>query len=301
MPLNWEDFDKEAARKAGSAKLNAEERVGIEELAAQALAIPQSARSCLWGAALGYGRDAEAIVQLFDRIEHRYLQFPDSLIVKIYRTRKPAFGRWHGEQFGRMPAFSGNPLIQQSVAAGEIRDWRGKQRSYAILQYVPGTVLDAWLADRPEALPEPRFFLEQIFLDMIIPLWSVGHRGWDLRSGNMVVNPATRQLTMIDTDSYQNTFEELTVADKGWTKRDDFESRFFDRGIARLVTRMLPGNQDSVGRGTSKELVAEALDASGFRAALHRLGRPNSSADSVAAARRNCARFLDRLRAKRTA
>ena len=75
-------------------------------------------------------------------------------------------------------------------------------------------------------------------MDMVIPLWSLGHRGWDIRSGNMIVDPGTQQLTLIDTDSYQNTFAEVTGSDLGWGRRDDFEGRFFRRGVGRLVNRI---------------------------------------------------------------
>jgi hypothetical protein len=295
MPLNWEEFDQEAARKAGSTKLNPEERAEIEELAARALVIPPNARSEFWGAALGYGRDAQAIVQLLDGIEHRHTNSPGALIVKLYRTRKPAFSRWHSEQFGRMPGFSGNPRIQQSIAADEVQDWRGKSRSYAVLQHVPGIVLDAWLEMTPKSQTPVRFFLEQIFMEMVIPLWNLGHRGWDLRSGNMVVDPATQQLTMIDTDSYQNTFAEVTGGTSVWTRRDDFENRFFRRGLSRVVNRISQGKQKPVARRNTELQATSLLEASNFLAALHNLGRPNSSRNDVAVARQACAHFLDRL------
>jgi hypothetical protein len=296
MPLYWEEFDKEAERKApGSEKLGEPERRGIEQLAAEALGVPQAVRTEGWGAVLGYGRDAQAVIQVFDWVEHRHGDCRSSLIVKIYRCRKPVFSRWHGEQFGRMPGFPGNPRVQQSVAAGEVRDWRGKIRSYAVLQYVPGIVLDARLETAPKTRTPVRNLLEQIFMDMVIPLWSLGHRGWDLRSGNLVVDPENRQLTMIDTDSYQNTFTEVTGGTLGWSKRDDFENRFFRRGVGRLVSRIGLGKQKATTRKNSEIRIARVLETSGFQAALHGLGRPDSPPNHTAIARQSFDHFLDRL------
>lgn len=298
MPLNWEEFYKEAERKApDKEKLREQELRAIEQLAAQALRISETVRTEVWGAVLGYGRDAEAIIQVFDGIAHGYRDCRYPLIVKLYRCRKPVFSRWHGEQFGCMPGFSENPRIQQSIAAGEVRDWRSKNRSYAILQYVPGIVLDAWLEVAPKTQRSVRFFLEQIFMEMVIPLWNLGHRGWDLRSGNMVVDPATQQLTMIDTDSYQNTFGEVTGCTAGWSKRDDFESKFFHRGVRRLVSRISLGKQKATARKNSERRIASVLETSEFRSALHSLGRPDTPPDHLVAAQQNCIQFLDQLAA----
>ncbi len=132
---------------------------------------------------------------------------------------------------------------------------------------------------------------------MVIPLWNLGHRGWDLRSGNMVVDPATQQLTMIDTDSYQNIFAEVTGGTLGWSKRDDFESRFFRRGFGRLVSRIGLGKQKAATRKNSELRIARVLETSGFQAALHSLGRPDSPPNHLVVAQQNCIQFLDQLAA----
>jgi hypothetical protein len=160
---------------------------------------------------------------------------------------------------------------------------------------VPGIVLDAWLEVVPRNQTTVRDFLEQIFMDMVIPLWSLGHRGWDLRSGNMVVDPATRRLTMIDTDSYQNTFAEVTGGTLVWNRRDDFESRFFRRGLTRIVNRISQSKQSAAVRKNRERCIASVSEASGFLAALHDLGRPNSPHDNVAVARQACVHFVDQL------
>ncbi len=132
-------------------------------------------------------------------------------------------------------------------------------------------------------------------MDMVIPLWSLGHRGWDLRSGNMIVDPGTQQLTLIDTDSYQNTFAEVTGSDLGWDRRDDFEGKFFRRGVGRLVNRIRQGKQKTAVRKKSELRIVSVLEGSGFRAALHDLGRPGTEPGTAAIARQACVQFLDQL------
>ena len=80
----------------------------------------------------------------------------------------------------------------------------------------------------------------------------------------LVVDPATQQLTLIDTDSYQNTFSEVTGCTPGWSRRDDFESRFFQRGVGRLVSRICLCKQKAAARRNSELGIANVLETSGF-------------------------------------
>ncbi|MBI2876989.1 MAG: hypothetical protein HYY20_08920 [Candidatus Tectomicrobia bacterium] len=100
------EFDREQRRKAsGREPLGEGERQRIEQLVSQALQLPEAAQAGLWGAALGYGRDAEAVIRVNDGIEHGYESCGHPIAVKLYRCRKPKFVHWHAEQFKQMPGF----------------------------------------------------------------------------------------------------------------------------------------------------------------------------------------------------
>jgi hypothetical protein len=295
--LDWTGYEIERRRKGTGTALTEADRQALEQMLVNLLGLSASDAARTWGAVVGYGRDADGVVRLEPGVPHRFSAGEQSVAVKVYRGRKPRFVQWHGRLFRSTPGLLGHSRVQQSLAAGDAVDGHGVQRSYAVVQYLPGVVLEAWL---PEQQPMPiraaRSCLEQI-LGLVIDLWGASLRTWDLRPGNLIIDPDSGRVALVDTDSYQNLHEEVTLRPHDWSVRDRFEASFFERLPGNLVFQVLTGRKKGGNRADQRELarIEQALADSGLKAALRVLGRPGSQGSDTTRARQACAALLDGL------
>ena len=90
---------------------------------------------------------------------HKYAGFPEA-VVKIFRRDCPRerfakIARWHNGDFGKFPILK-SKNFQQSLGAGEYVDKFGKVYFYAVMEYIPGTLLqDFGLELRTDFLRHP--------------------------------------------------------------------------------------------------------------------------------------------------
>src|SRR5262249_23185374 len=163
--LDWSAYDAERARRAGGAAgLDAARRADVEATLVGLLELSPSDATGVWGDAVGYGRDSVAVVRPRDGLSHRYASDRFPVAVKVYRRRSPRLLAWHTDLFRRTPCVSGNPRVQQSVAAGEATDTRGRRRSFAVVQFVPGVLLEGWLAAKaPPPAERAAALLREVF------------------------------------------------------------------------------------------------------------------------------------------
>jgi hypothetical protein len=293
--LNWTAYDAERRRKAdGQGGLGPAQRQALEEMLVSVLRLPAAGAAATWGEVVGYGAQSAAVVRIRDGVPHPFATPGHPLAVKVYRVRNPRFVEWHARLFHRLPVLAGNPRVQQSVTAGDAVHGLGKKRSYVILHYLPGRLLEAWLQEQQPPPPGAAgAILEEVFR-LVIDLWAAGLRPWDVRAGNLILDPADLRVRLVDTDACQRTAEELLARPHDWTRRDQGEALFFRRLPGDVVFRILTGSKRRGDRrdGAGVARIVRALAESGLKAALSRLGRPTGPADAVALAHQSLADFL---------
>lgn len=292
--LDWSAYDAERTRKArGKAGVTAADRAALESLLTGVLELSPADAARTWGDAIGYGLDAIVVVRVRDGIAHAHSAAGFPVAVKVYRTRKPRLVAWHGRLFRRAPGLAGNPRVQQSVAAGDAIDGRGHRRSYAVVQYVPGVLLEGWLAEHAPPPDRTAAILREVF-EMVFGFWSAGLRPWDVRPGNLILDLPTGRLTLIDTDASHRTIEDVLERPDDWLRRDAVEQRFLRRLPANVLVPVLTGRKPGPLR-QDRKLVRDAADAladSGLDEAMRALGRPDAPPNATRQARAALDAFL---------
>jgi hypothetical protein len=293
--LNWSAYDAERRRKAdGQGGLNPAQRRALEEMLVSVLRLSAAEAAATWGEVVGYGAQSAAVVRIHDSVPHQFATIGQPLAVKVYRVRNPRFVEWHARLFHRLPILIGNARVQQSVTAGDAVDGLGKKRSYVVLHYLPGRLLEAWLQEQqPPPSADALAILEEVFR-LVIELWAAGLRPWDVRAGNLILDPDGLRVRLVDTDACQRTAEELLAHPQDWTRRNQGEALFFRRLPGDVVFRILTGSKRRSNRqdGARVARIVGALAESGLKPALSQLGRPASPAGAVELAHQALADFL---------
>lgn len=102
---------------------------------------------------------------------------------KFWFKSSQARGEW---RLARALAERGVPIVRH-VALGECRSWRGIEESILITEGFDGVPANEVAALPPETIP---VFIERI--------WQAGVVQRDLHPANLLVNPATRELRLVD-------------------------------------------------------------------------------------------------------
>lgn len=234
MTLDWRNYDGFDWTNARQSPMGADERAEVETLAADLMSVSQEERLETWSVASPPGRFAATVIHILPRIHHRYLDHAAGhqiaeVGVKIFKTNRDACREakrvlpFHHEQVHKLPGLP-NDHVQKTLGGGIHRDRRGVERPYVIQEWVSGQTLEQllrreWL-DTPPDVDCVETILEQLFLKIIIPLWSEGTIWWDIRDANYCWDRASRTLKLIDIDSLAAYADEILNTPDIWERRD---------------------------------------------------------------------------------
>jgi hypothetical protein len=208
-------------------------------------------------------------------LQHPYIDRASRVVVKIYKGDWSTAGgkeyeTYHADHFQRVPVLQQSPFIQKSITAGIHRNYNGTF-PYAVLQYIEGEeladLIRAGNMDPARALN----FIEQLLLDIWIPLWDGGLRFKDCHPGNFIVTGDDR-VCMIDTEQMRKDAAELLTTPKDWRKRQAHE----DMGLARLpglLSRILAATRDAISEATAKKRIKDGINSLDLSTNLSRLDR----------------------------
>jgi hypothetical protein len=281
MSVDWEGYDRHAKKGL----LSPESREVVERSAAELLALPPEAAAGVWGRAVGWGCEAAAVIHIPPGVPHRFRERAAEVAVKVYRTAAAKAIAYQQEYLvGREL-----PRLQRSFAAEIRREAGGKGRGYVVVDFVPGTPMDARLRedDRADAAMVTGW-VRQCLAELVAPLWARRYRFWDVRPTNLVLSPDGR-LTLIDNDLLRHGGVERDLRPEDWTVRDHVEAIALGRGgnhfgmLPRLVRQLLRA-QGKHSDARLRRGVLAAWAASGVGQALAALGRAGADVEAAQAA-----------------
>jgi hypothetical protein len=276
MPLDWKIYDSYFhSPGCDQTPLGAEEKIELEERVAGYLQISMKDLGAIWGRCSHPGVNALTVIRIPIEIRHIHsdLARNRAIGVKIFRSSGGIGGdgpRWvhfHLQQRPDLPGVNGNSHIQK-VLAGEMI---GSNASL-IQEWIEGVTWDEFFG-RDAALVSPdtaKKLLEDLFLEIVIPLWGAGVVWWDVRGANYVVENSEnrKQLVMIDTDVLQNYAEEIFKNPNDHSKRDKgqitaakrFKTMVITASNAVLRNFELPKKESSKKKKLAEEIIGEGLE-----------------------------------------
>jgi hypothetical protein len=300
MAVDWTDYDAFAWSNARQSPLDDDQRADLAAWAADLLELAAADREGVWGHASPPGRYAATVIRLAPQVGHRFTMAAERAQVgeiglKLFKMT-PDAGRaahqavdFHARALGRLPGLP-NPRVQRSISAGLRPDGPGGARGYVVQEWMRGASLEDCLrVTWPKAPVDQsvvRSLLEQLFGDIVIPLWQAGTIWWDFRDANFCCDDGV--LRMIDVDSLGAYASEILQTPARWDARDKGRATALAR-LRKMSGRLLCARQ---GAGRSK--VERGLQAAwtDFEPALRQLGH---DVDAGEAARAALGRFLDTL------
>ena len=201
------------------------------------------------------------------------------VLVKIYKGYGSTAGNeqyrtYHGSHFQKVPALMKNPRIQKSLAAGIYRRG-GSVHPYAVLEYISGTELADRIEEGGMDIQMACRIIEEILLEIWIPIWGAGLRFKDCHPGNFILG-ADGHVYMIDTEQIRKDAAELLLTPATWKQRDRHEELGIQR-LPGLITRLTRAARPDCKEGAVDREVRRLLGAAGLPELIKRLGRGTSS------------------------
>ena len=197
------------------------------------------------------------------------------VLVKIYKGDGSTSGNeqyrtYHGCHFQKVSALMGNPYIQKSLAAGIYRRG-GCVHPYAVLEYIPGTELADLIKGAKLDFQDACRIIENILLEIWIPVWGAGLRFKDCHPGNFILG-ANGHVYMIDTEQIRKDAAEILLTPAIWKQRDRHEELAIQR-LPGLITRLIRAARPDCKEGTVDREVRRLLGEAGLAENLMNLGR----------------------------
>jgi hypothetical protein len=301
MTVDWADYEAFAWSNARQSPLDDRQRANLAAWAADLLELGAADRAGVWGHASPPGRYAATVIRLAPRLGHRFKLAADraqiaAVGIKLFKVTPDAARAarqavdFHARALGRLPGLP-NPRVQRSISAGlRPDDGPGSERGYVVQEWMRGASLEDCLrvtwAKVPVDRSVVRSLLEQLFGDIVIPLWQAGTVWWDFRDANFCCDDGV--LRMIDVDSLAAYAGEILRTPARWDARDKGRATAIAR-LRRMSVRLLCARQ-----GAAKSRVERGLNDAWlpFEPALQRLGHDAGAGE---AARVALERFLDAL------
>jgi hypothetical protein len=205
-------------------------------------------------------------------ISHRLAGRQERVLVKLYKGDGSTVGsagyqQYHQCDFHGFAPLVSNSHVQQSLEAG-VRPGVGP---FAVVQFVEGQELAVLLEESTITSNLARQIIEDILLEIWIPLWAEGLRFKDCHPGNFVVT-AEGRVVMIDTEQMRKDLDERLHRPSEWTQRDKHERAGLSRLPGLLQRIVLATNRGLSKAGVLRD-VKSALASTGLPDCLHQLGR----------------------------
>lgn len=247
--LNWTAYDKFNWAGSEQCKMNSAEKDAFDSLGADILQLDAVTRAQSWGSVSSPGRNA-AVIRVHDGVPHRFKR-NTSIGLKIFNLKdgevmRRKISKFHNEQRAKFPGLP-HALIQNVFRCETISN-QGKERGYIIQQWTNGEILEDKM--RTGIGPKDMWrILDDLFLELLIPLWGVGSSWWDVRASNYVFTP-DRRLVMIDSDTLGGYADEIVETPFVFTKRNNGTRT----AIRRYSTWVLKFADQFAASGKKKEM-----------------------------------------------
>ena len=218
------------------------------------------------------GARTRAVLATRPGILHRLADRQERVLLKLYKGDGSTAGSvqyqdYHQRDFHRFAPLTSNSHVQQSLEAG-VHPGVGP---FALLQFVEGQELAVLLEESSITANLARQIIEDILLDIWIPLWAEGLRFKDCHPGNFVVTAQDR-VVMIDTEQMRKDLDERLHRPREWTQRDKHERAGLSR-LPGLLQRIILGASRGLSKAGVLRDVKSALASTGLPDCLHQLGR----------------------------
>ena len=219
--LNWNPYDAHDWANSDQEPMDPAEKTGFEQLAVAILKISAAEASTIWGTVQPPGRNAY-VIRIHDGVRHQFARNKNPLGLKVFnlvdgKTMWPSVSRFHNTQRKNLPGLP-NERVQAVWHCATIKPADSVERGYLIQAWVEGEVLEHKFKGELSEHETLRL-LDDLFLELIIPLWSAGSSWWDVRASNYVVTPAGR-LMMIDSDTLGGYADEIVGTPAEFVRRN---------------------------------------------------------------------------------
>jgi hypothetical protein len=148
-----------------------------------------------------------------------------------------------------------------------------------VLEFVEGQELAVLLEESTITANLARQIIEDILLEIWIPLWAEGLRFKDCHPGNFVVT-AEGRVVMIDTEQMRKDLDERLHLPSEWTQRDKHERAGLSR-LPGLLQRIVLATDRGLSKAGVLRDVKSALALTGLAESLHALGRGGDQGSCV--------------------
>lgn len=248
--LNWKPYNNHHWAKSKQKPLNNQEKKKFEQMAANTLLIPFCETGECWGTVHPPGRNA-IVIQVRPEWRHQYSHYRLPIGLKIYNLKDgkvmwPSIRRFHQDHRPQMRGLP-NAHVQEVLACGTTKGTDGIERGYLVQQWIDGVALDQKIKAGPTT-NEVLQITDDLFQEIIIPLWSHGSSWWDVRPSNYVVTPSGR-LFMIDSDTVGGYADEIIQTPEVFTQRNNGTRTAMKRYgtlLSRLAGRVAGRGQKSI-------------------------------------------------------
>jgi len=218
------------------------------------------------------GARTRAVLATRPGISHRLADRQERVLVKLYKGDGSTVGsgqyqQYHQRDFHGFAPLTSNSHVQQSLEGG-VHPGVGP---YAVLQFVEGQELAVLLEESTITSHQARQIIEDILLEIWIPLWTEGLRFKDCHPGNFVVTAQDR-VVMTDTEQMRKDLDERLHRPSEWTQRDKHERAGLSR-LPGLLQRIILGANRGLSKAGVLRDVKSALASTGLPDCLHHLGR----------------------------
>lgn len=247
--INWVDhYDSYKWDQSDQSPLAANEKKAIEEMAIEILGIRAGIPKQYWGVAHPPGRHAHTVIHLSQNLRHLFSQHGATLGLKIFNAGNdcpwmgPKMVTFQTTQRNLLPGLP-NAHVQRVFDGGFATTKSNVRHAYLIQEWIEGETLEGKIASGIGVHDLLRV-LDDLFLKIIIPLWSKGVVWWDVRDSNYIFTPDKR-LIMIDTDILAASVEEMAANSPVYTQRNRHSRTAMARYRA-MIGRMAVSNSEAV-------------------------------------------------------
>jgi len=241
LKLNWRDYyDRYRWMEVNQPRMIPAEKEIIEGLGVKILGLtPADAKTC-WGVAHPPGRFAATVISINPDIRHKYFKRGKKMALKIFKTNEdtrkesPRLVKFHNELRKNLHGLP-NEYVQEVFHAGNEVAADGVAYDFLIQEWIEGETLENLLNGKIERADVLKM-LDDLFGQIVIPLWAVGTAFWDIRDSNYLFTPDKR-LVMIDSDTVVAYADEITAEPAVYTRRNTGKIEAMER-YAMTVSRM---------------------------------------------------------------
>ena len=305
MSIQWKSYDSFNWEKSQQQPMTQIEKDIVSDFVADILKLSSKDYQQIWGEASPPGRYASTVIHLFPQVSNCYQNQAHSLGVreigvKVFKTTKDAQREakrivpFHREYIHQLPGLP-NTHIQKSVDAGIKQDQQKQERAFVIQEWVNGDSLEyllrqTWNRQRIDG-NVVKSIVNQLLVNIIIPLWRKGTIWWDIRDANYCYDESSGKLKLIDSDSLGAYVSEILPTPNIWLKRDKGRKTAIAR-LRQMTLRILLAQ--GIGNKRKLQMICAEAWANELEPVLCQLGKQEQEDVEVLSSLQRFFQFLEK-------